>query len=229
MKEIVTYYLENGYNFQKYYPQLLAHDTQNVFLIHGWGVRAPSMENLSKALSLVGYMVYNYDYPTSTRTIQDHAVEFLKLYRNTLKEEHIESNISFVTHSMGGLVLRSAMADMTEEECRKINAIVMLGPPNRGSRWARFGLSTFMRKHNKSLADMLIGEQSFVNKIPAPKYLPPVGIIAGRFDGKVALPHTALPEGQPFELAIVNCSHPGLRRPSRTLGYIAKFLRTKHF
>lgn len=230
LADAIAGYLADGYRFEKLEPDPTAdRSAPPVFLIHGWGVRAASMRALGEALARNGMTVYNYDYPSSRRTIGEHAAIFLALYRQSLAAEHIGEQVRFVTHSMGGILLRAALAHMTEAECRNVDAVVMLGPPNRGSVLAAFGDNALVRRVNASLGDMTTDEKSFVNHLPPPLVLPPVGIVAGRFDGKVALENTGLPDGQPFERIVVDCTHPGLRNPRHTLEAVLRFLRRKTF
>jgi len=227
--DIISNYFERGYRFHKFEPDFASQTPKAVFLIHGWGVRAASMENLAYALSDLDFTVFNYDYPSSEKTIEAHAQIFLDLYRQTLRREHITRKVLFVTHSMGGLLLRAAMAKMTLAECHRIEAVVMLGPPNRGSALASIGGNEFIRSVNASLGDMRLHPDAYVQHIPAPLYLPPVGIIAGRFDGKVSVKNTSLPEGLVCHRAIVDCTHPGLRDPENTLRAILYFFQKKEF
>ena len=228
--DIIANYFEAGYRFHKFEPEYSgSQGIKAVFLIHGWGVRATSMEHLAYALTVMGFTVFNYDYPSSRRNIEEHATIFLDLYRQTVRREHIYRKVYFLTHSMGGILLRAAMAKMTEAECRKIEAIVMLGPPNQGSILAHLGKNNLVRRFNASLADMATDADSYVRNIPAPPFLPPVGIIAGRFDGKVSLKNTALPEDQPCLRAIVDCNHSELRDPANTMPAILHFLHRKTF
>ena len=192
-------------------------------LIHGWGVRAAAMGPLARYLNAAGFTVLNYDYPTSKAHIAEHGSRFLELFR----QEQLPGKVFFLTHSMGGLVLRYALAGMTEAECRKIDAIVMLGPPNRGSRLAVPGLFRGAAKINASLGDMAPGAKAL--EIPPPVFLPPAGIIAGNFDGKVKPADTALPDGLPFAFCRINCTHPGLRRPVNTGTLILNFFRKREF
>lgn len=229
--DIIANYLEAGYRFHKFAPKFpcCIQGVKAVFLVHGWGVRATSMEPLAGALAGAGFTVFNYDYPSSRRNIEEHARIFLDLYRQTLCREHIRSKVYFLTHSMGGILLRAAMAKMSEAECRNIEAVVMLGPPNRGSILAHLGRIDIVRAFNASLADMTTDADSYVQNIPPPPFLPPVGIIAGRFDGKVALDSTPLPENQSCHRAVVDCTHPGLRIPRNTFPAILYFFRKKTF
>ena len=231
LADIVANYLERGYRFRRIEAEnvIRTQSPKAVFLIHGWGVRAVSMDDLAYALADLEFSVFNYDYPTAERNIAAHARIFLDLYRRTLRREHITRKVFFLTHSMGGILLRAAMAEMSEPECRNIEAVVMLGPPNRGSVLANFGKNEFVRVFNASLADMATDRDSYVKHIPAPRFLPPVGIVAGRFDGKVALRNTALPDGQPYQRVVVDCTHPGLRDPGNTLLPIVQFFHQKNF
>ena len=65
--------------------------------------------------------------------------------------------------------------------------------------------------------------------IPAPAFLPPVGIIAGRHDGKVAFDKTALPELLAFKRIEIDSTHPGLRKPEKVLEHILHFFDTGEF
>lgn len=192
-------------------------------LIHGWGVRAAAMGPLARYLNAAGFTVLNYDYPTSRAYIAEHGKRFLELFR----QEQLPGKVFFLTHSMGGLVLRYALAAMTEAECRKVAAAVMLGPPNKGSRLAVPGKFRGAAKINASLGDMAPGAKAL--EIPPPAFLPPVGIIAGNFDGKVKPADTALPGGLAFDFCRINCTHPGLRRPANTGTLILNFFRNGKF
>ena len=200
-----------------------------VVLIHGWGVRSSSMQKLADALSQEGFDAYNYDYPSAETSIAGHVDHFLKDYHELLAKLPENENIYFLTHSMGGLILRGALAQMTVAEAQRIQAIVMLGPPNQGSVLAYLGKIPSVNKINASLEDMTPEANSYVMNIPAPAWLPPVGIIAGSMDKKVSVESTHLPEPQPHKHIIVKSTHPGLRNPAKVLPSVLKFFREKCF
>ena len=231
LADIIADFLDGGYRFHRIDPGRPPgiSGTKPVFLIHGWGVRGASMVHLARALARAGFTAFNYDYPSSQRNVEDHATVFLELYRRTLRREHIAGKVYFLTHSMGGILLRAAMAKMTAAECRRIEAVVMLGPPNRGSALANLGKIGIVRAFNASLADMTTDADSYVRNIPSPRFLPPVGIVAGRFDGKVSPESTLLPDHPDCRWTIVNCTHPGLRFPRNTLEPTLRFFRDKSF
>lgn len=192
-------------------------------MIHGWGVRANSLADLANMLHQAGYSVLIYDYPSSEKNIESHAETFLSQYR----KECLSGKIHFLTHSMGGLLLRYALSKMTEAECHAIDSIVMLGPPNRGSCLAFLGEMDLVKDLNASLGDM--SPNSDMLFIPKPTYLPPIGIIAGTLDCKVSLESTGLPDDLPFQRTTVACSHFGLRNPANTGKLIQHFFRYNVF
>lgn len=218
---VLANYCEDGYSFADY--PAAGKSAGTVVLLHGWGVRGHSMDKLAKMLSSEGFDVLSYDYPTSAHSIKEHARIFLKLFR----KKAVQGKLFVLTHSMGGLILRMAMSEMTETECRQISAIVMLGPPNCGSLLALIGKNELIRTFNASLGDMAPNAESL--NIRAPRYLPPTGIIAGAFDGKVAFADTALPDGIPCQRITVDCTHPGLRNPLHTGSAILNFFHRKTF
>ena len=196
--------------------------SKSVILIHGWGVRAVFMDRLAHYFLQEGYSVWNYDYPTSKYHIPEHGKQFLEKFR----KEPISGDLYFVTHSMGGLVLRYALSEMTGDECSRIKSIVMLGPPNGGSVLAFPGKLPLVSILNRSWGDMIPGSK--ILQIPPPVKLPPIGIIAGTRDEKVSFRSTTLPD-LPFERTSVPASHPGLRHPERTGEEILTFFRTQKF
>ena len=215
----IANYLDNGYSFSRYDGT----NSETIIMLHGWGVRANSMAEQAEMLNHRGWTVLNYDYPSSEKHIEQHAEIFLSL----LRKERLQGKLHFLTHSMGGLILRYALAKMNEAECRMIDSIVMLGPPNKGSLLALIGEMDLVKLFNASLGDMVPGARTL--QIPKPIYLPPVGIIAGTLDGKVALENTGLPDGLPFQRITVNCTHPRLRDPGNTGKAIIHFMKHKTF
>ena len=220
---ILANYLDPGEAFS--HTPSPAPSGKTLFLIHGWGVRERSMQELANAMAAHGYDAYNYDYPTSKHTIQEHADIFLTNLRNILATLPPDEKVFFLTHSMGGILLRTALAQMTEEECRRITAIVMLGPPNQGSYLAYLGKLPFVEDFNASLADMTPEDNSHTMTIAPPPYLPPVCIIAGKHDGKVPLSKTHLPENAETKHIVVPATHPGLRTPDNVLQHILEFFK----
>ncbi|MBQ9789368.1 MAG: alpha/beta hydrolase [Lentisphaeria bacterium] len=214
-------YFQSGYNFQCFKPKTTTDVKKLVILIHGWGVRGDSMRKFAEFLTAQNFTVYNYDYPSSQNNIAEHAKIFLEQFRKLNIES--DTRIHFATHSMGGLILRSAMLQMSESECKQIQNIVMLGPPNKGSFWGRFGDNKIVRKFNRSLGDMSDLPHSFVNQLPMPEYFPPTLIIGGTRDGKVAKKNLPLPNEVNHRIIMVKSSHPGLRFSAEAMNLTCRF------
>ncbi len=101
-----------------------------VFLVHGlWRTRF-SLLKMEICLRRAGFSVVNRSYPTTKKTLPDHAADLEALVRRTL-EERPAREAHFVTHSMGGLVVRYFL---TRHGLEIPGRFVMLAPPNQGSR-----------------------------------------------------------------------------------------------
>ena len=219
-------YLDDGFSFSK----IPAYGVEKriVVLIHGCSVRASSMVALGRALSRNGCCVYIYDYPSSRLNIPDQSRVLLNRLRELFKNNP-GSKFSFVTHSMGGLLLRRAMADMSVGECALLDAVIMLGPPNLGSAWAYVGDNPVVRCLHASLGDMTPEKESVtLNIAPAPRF-PDIAVIAGKYDGKVSIANTHLPAGIRYCHTVVPATHPGLRDPEKVLPLVMTFLEKRSF
>lgn len=189
-----------------------------VVLVHGLGRTTRSMAALGAALSLLGYRVVNWRYPSLTLSVESHAAA-LRERVEALEATDVE-RVHFVTHSLGGIVTRAALAGIS---AKKIGRLVMLAPPNRGSRAARWlgRISSWPR----SLVQLSDAPDSFVNSLPAPRI--EIGVIAGRHDGKVPVEMTHL-EGQTDHL-VVPAYHTWLMWRGDVQLQIAAFLRHGRF
>lgn len=112
--------------------EILENEKDCVVLIHGFLRMPSSMENMAKFLNENGYRTINIDYPSHKYDIDTVADKFLKPAILGYCPEP-DRQIHFVTHSLGGLILRHYLKDNQPENLRKI---VMIAPPNKGSELA---------------------------------------------------------------------------------------------
>lgn len=108
--------------------------SQNVILLHGIGRTSLSLKTIEGALYKEGFTVINLDYPARQKSLKQIAALLYTQIRQSLSQQK-NNPLHFVTHSMGGLVLRILLSDYP---FLKVNKIVMLAPPNRGSEVANF-------------------------------------------------------------------------------------------
>jgi len=149
-----------------------------VVLVHGLAAKRLVMAILRSSLARSYGEVVNWGYPSLWSPIQRHGRELAKLLRR-LDEGHGE-RIHLVTHSMGGIVARVALA---EYQPSRLGRFVMIAPPNRGSHVAsRF--APLLGRICPPIRQLADHEASFVRSLPLPQKLE-LGVIAARTDWMV--------------------------------------------
>lgn len=146
-----------------------------VILLHGLGRTYHSMEEMQEKLTQEGYHTVNLDYPSRKKTIEELAAEAIP---PALKHCSCfnSDKIHFVTHSLGGIVVRMAIKQNRPE---KLGRIVMLSPPNQGSE----AVDNLKERWYYSLIngpagqELSTAENSVPNRLGPVDY--PVGIITG--------------------------------------------------
>lgn len=146
-----------------------------VIVVHGLARSAKAMQKLADAMQAAGYAVVNLDYPSTTATIEVLATTHLA----PAVQDAVASGatrIHFVTHSMGGIVVRQYLATNTLPQ---LGRVVMLGPPNHGSelvdRLGRF--APFAWVNGPAGKQLGTDAGSLPNRLGPVSY--PVGVIAG--------------------------------------------------
>lgn len=172
-------------------------------LLHGLGRTSWSMNKMAKSLRKNDYIVWNESYPSTEKSI----AELSKVIDDALlfcKEQQAEE-IYFVTHSLGGILVRYYFQDVSSDSVKKI---VMLAPPNKGSEVADAYKDWMWYQWFTGVAGQELGtEPTSVPNSLAPISVP-VGVIAGTSssdpwfsnlfsgpnDGKVSVESAQIPE-----------------------------------
>ncbi|MFI2812025.1 MULTISPECIES: triacylglycerol lipase [unclassified Microbulbifer] len=101
-----------------------------VILLHGLTKDASSMVPLAQRLGEAGFHVVNIGYPSRQKPIQELAATAVDEGLAQCRQAGA-APVNFVTHSMGGLLVRYYFQD---RPVSGIDRVVMLAPPNQGSR-----------------------------------------------------------------------------------------------
>lgn len=153
------------------------HNKTCVILLHGLFRTHKSMRKLSDYLHKQGYVIVNKTYPSTKLPIEAIANNYLPEMIATCHQLGARK-IHFVTHSMGGIVLRVYLQN---HSLSNLGRIVMLSPPNHGSKIADYfhKLRLFKWLFGPAGQELSSKKSSFVNQLPASLGSFEVGIITG--------------------------------------------------
>ncbi len=154
-------------------------------LLHGLGRTESSLLLMEETLQAFDYRVVNSTYPSTEMPVE----ELLGNVDSAVAECGAAGEIHFVTHSMGGILLRAWLPQNRPEN---LGRTVMLGPPNQGSELVdRLGhLKLFELLLGPAGSQLARGANSVPNRLGAADF--EVGIIAG---SRTIVPTQSLFEG----------------------------------
>ncbi|MCG8633064.1 MAG: alpha/beta fold hydrolase [Desulfobacterales bacterium] len=208
---------------------------ESVILLHGLARTNRSMVKMAASLKAEGFHTVNQDYPST-----DFPIEVLaeKTIEKALKKCPSGNRIHFVTHSLGGILVRQYLSGHTIEH---LGRVVMLGPPNQGSQVvdALKNMPGFKLLNGPSGMQLGTDAQSVPIRLGPADF--EVGIIAGsrsinlilstflpgRDDGKVTIKNTKL-EGMADHITLP-VSHPFMMRDKTVIRQAIRFLRDGRF
>jgi len=146
---------------------------ETVVLLHGLARSSTAMNKMGRALIREGYEVINVDYPSTTATVEVLSKQIFDALEPELRKA---DTVHFITHSMGGIILRQYLQD---HEPRNLGRVVMLAPPSRGSEVTdKLGSFALYRWINGPAGNQLgTGTNSLPLRLDVPAF--ELGIIAG--------------------------------------------------
>lgn len=206
-----------------------------VILLHGLARSADSMQKLETELNNANYKVVNIDYPSQTADVETLANEAIP---RGLQQCAKNEKINFVTHSMGGILVRQYL---NQHEIKQLNKVVMLGPPNKGSEVVdKIGNWKFFKWLNGPAGQQLgTDKNSIPNKLGKANF--DLGIIAGSSsinlflsslipgedDGKVSIENTKI-DGMNNHLTMP-VTHPFMMKNKKVIKQVNYYLQYGKF
>jgi triacylglycerol lipase len=202
--------------------------SQCTILLHGLARSSDSMAKLEAALA-PDYTVVNVDYPSRKHTVEVLSATVLP----PALDKCGDHTVHFVTHSMGGLLIRQYL---TQHAIERLGRIVMLGPPNQGSEvidalgnwpgleWLNGPAGQQLGTRDNSIPLALGDINSEIGIIAGDRTINFIlsSIIPGSDDGKVSVERTKLSTMK--DHIIIHTTHPFMMKNDAVIAQVKHFL-----
>ncbi len=146
----------------------------SVVLLHGLWRDSTAMEPMEDYLAAKGFKVYNISYPSDEYPIEELVIKHLQPVVNAIAAKRPVETIHFVTHSMGGILVRYYLSNQSVQNLGKV---VMLSPPNQGSKLSDVAISISEDWLGPSGKQLSAKKNSWVKKLGRVDFK--LGVIAG--------------------------------------------------
>ncbi|MCP4200695.1 MAG: alpha/beta hydrolase [bacterium] len=206
-----------------------------VILLHGLLRTSASMEKAAAAFEARGYTTANIDYPSRDLPVEDLAPLALEAGLAACPDE---GTIHFVTHSLGGILVRYYLES---RQIPRLGRVVMLAPPNQGSEVVDrlSDVPGFEAMNGPAGLQLGTDEHSVPSRLGPVSY--EVGIIAGTEtfnpilsqylpnpdDGKVSVENTKV-EGM-SDFIVLPHSHPFIMQAPAAIEQAVSFIESGRF
>lgn len=209
-----------------------AQGAEHVVLLHGLARSSSSLDKMERSLSEAGFITHNLDYPSRSQSIESLSRDLrTEIATKTASAE----TVHFVTHSMGGIILRQIQQTAP---LPNIGRVVMLSPPNHGSEIVdRLGHTWAFQQLNGPAGQQLgTAEDSFVQQLgPIDFELAVITgdrsinwilstLIPGKDDGKVSLKSAQLDGMNAYQ--VIHATHTFIMRNKHAIAATKSFLKT---
>ena len=206
-----------------------------VVLLHGLARSATSMWLLELRLQDEGFHTVNESYPSTTTPLRE---LFETVPPPSIAKCEGRRPIHFVTHSMGGVIMRGYLA---KHRVEGLGRLVLLAPPNKGSElvdtlkdvpgfeWLSGPAGIALSADIDSIPNTISDADAEYGVIAGDLSLNPLysSLIPGDDDGKVSVESTKF--AAMTDHIVVNASHTFIMNSSDVAEQVIAFLRTGRF